>query len=88
MPFKLKDGKVDSSIVVAKNHIKEQDIDFYIVGFRGSANKSDWKINLETEQVPYGGSTVEEFKTFAQTVKADETVPMVHKGFNEYVTLF
>ena len=85
MPFKLKDGKVDSSIVVAKNHIKEQDIDFYIVGFRGSANKSDWKINLETEQVPYGGSTVEEFKTFAQTVKADETVPMVHKGFNEYV---
>ena len=85
VPFKLKDGKVDSSIVVAKNHIKEQDIDFYIVGFRGSANKSDWKINLETEQVPYGGSTVEEFKTFAQTVKADETVPMVHKGFNEYV---
>ena len=65
VPFKLKDGKVDSSIVVAKNHIKEQDIDFYIVGFRGSANKSDWKINLETEQVPYGGSTVEEFKTFA-----------------------
>ena len=55
VPFKLKDGKVDSSIVVAKNHIKEQDIDFYIVGFRGSANKSDWKINLETEQVPYGG---------------------------------
>ena len=38
VPFKLKDGKVDSSIVVAKNHIKEQDIDFYIVGFRGSAN--------------------------------------------------
>ena len=24
-------------------------------------------------------------KTFAQTVKADETVPMVHKGFNGYV---
>lgn len=85
VPFRLKDGKVDSSIVVAKNHIKEQNIDYYVVGFRGSANKSDWKINLETEQVPYGGITVEKFKAFAQNTKPDEKLPMVHKGFNEYV---
>ena len=85
VPFTLKDGKVDSSIVVAKNHIKEQDLDFYIVGFRGSANKSDWKINLETEQVPYGGTNLQEFIDFAANTKADENVPMVHKGFNEYV---
>lgn len=85
VPFKLKDGKVDSSIVVAKNHDEEHDLDFYIVGFRGSANKKDWKINLETEQVPFGGSNLPEFKDFATNTKADENVPMVHKGFNEYV---
>ena len=85
VPFKLKDGKVDSSIVVAKNYDKIHDIDFYVVGFRGSANKSDWKINLDTEQVPYGGSNLEEFVNFAQNTKPDENVPMVHKGFNNYV---
>ncbi len=85
VPFKLKDGQIDSSIVVAKNHIKEQDLDFYIVGFRGSANKSDWKINLQTEHVPYGGTNVEEFIEYAQRKIDDEKHPMVHKGFNEYV---
>lgn len=85
VPVKLQDGKVDSSFVVAKSRDKIHDLDFYIVGFRGTANKKDWKINLETEQVPYGGTNLQEFIDFANNTKGDEHVPMVHKGFNEYV---
>lgn len=85
VPVKLQDGKVDSSFVVAKSRDKIHDLDFYVVGFRGTANKKDWKINLETEQVPYGGTNLQEFIDFANNTKGDEHVPMVHKGFNEYV---
>lgn len=85
VPVKLQDGKVDSSFVVAKSRDKVHDLDFYVVGFRGTANKKDWKINLETEQVPYGGTNLQEFIDFANNTKGDEHVPMVHKGFNEYV---
>lgn len=59
--------------------------DVYIVAFRGSASKSDWTVNLNTDKVPYGGRSLEEFIEYAGHSEKDKTVPMVHKGFNDYV---
>ena len=77
-PFKLKEGKVDSSMVIAKNHLVAQDIDLYVLAFRGSVTTSDWLLNLDAGKTPYEPE-------LAKLPKPDSSIPMVHKGFNNYV---
>lgn len=84
VPHKVTQGKLEANFIVAKNKTKRGS-DIYIVAFRGSASKSDWTVNLNTDKVPYGGTTPEEFIAYAQRTPQDKTVPMVHKGFNDYV---
>lgn len=84
VPHKVKKGKLEANFIVAKNKTR-RGRDVYIVAFRGSASKSDWTVNLNTDKVPYGGRSLEEFIEYAGRSETDKTVPMVHKGFNDYV---
>lgn len=84
VPHKVKKGKLEANFIVAKNKTR-RGRDVYIVAFRGSASKSDWTVNLNTDKVPYGGSDLEGFIEYAERPEKDKTVPMVHKGFNDYV---
>ena len=84
VPHKVKKGKLEANFIVAKNKTR-RGRDVYIVAFRGSASKSDWTVNLNTDKVPYGGRSLEEFIEYAGHSEKDKTVPMVHKGFNDYV---
>ena len=78
------DGKVELNYAVAKNYFPQINKQIYLVTFRGSASKSDWKINLETKKVNYGGSTLAEMQELAaQPVPKDGAA--VHAGFNSYV---
>lgn len=78
------DGKVELNYAVAKNYFPKANKQIYLVTFRGSASKSDWKINLATKKVNYGGSTLAEMQELAaQPVPKDGAA--VHAGFNSYV---
>ena len=78
------DGKVEMNYAVAKNYFPQINKQIYLVTFRGSASKSDWKINLATKKVNYGGSTLAEMQELAaQPVIKDGAT--VHAGFNSYV---
>ena len=84
VPHKVQKGKLEANFIVAKNKSRRGG-DVYIVAFRGSASKSDWIVNLNTDKVPYGGTNLAEFIEYANRTEKDKTVPMVHKGFNDYV---
>lgn len=64
VPHKVKKGKLEANFIVAKNKTR-RGRDVYIVAFRGSASKSDWTVNLNTDKVPYGGRSLEEFIEYA-----------------------
>ncbi len=84
VPHKVQKDKLEANFIIAKNKTSK-DKDVYIIAFRGSASKSDWKVNLNTDKIPYGGSNLEEFMEYAEQTQKDKTVPMIHKGFNDYV---
>lgn len=53
-------------------------------GLPGTENVSDAKVDLRTVSVPFGGSTVEEFRTIAEQDRHATAYPLVHKGFDDY----
>lgn len=55
-----------------------------LLSFPGTENVSDAKVDLRTVSVPFGGSTVEEFRTIAEQDRHATAYPLVHKGFDDY----
>ena len=84
MPQKLRSGRVETNFAIAHNYFPELKKRIFLVTFRGSANKKDWAINLKTNRVNYGGSTLSEMNALAmEPLRKGE--PAVHSGFNTYV---
>lgn len=84
MPQKLRSGRVETNFAIAHNYFPELKKRIFLVTFRGSANKKDWSINLRTNRVNYGGSTLAEMDALAkEPLRKGE--PAVHSGFNTYV---
>ena len=84
MPQKLRSGRVESNFAIAHNYFPELKKRIFLVTFRGSANKKDWSINLKTNRVNYGGSTLAEMNALAKE-PLRKSEPAVHSGFNTYV---
>ena len=84
MPQKLRSGRVESNFAIAHNYFPELKKRIFLVTFRGSANKKDWSINLKTNRVNYGGSTLAEMDALAKK-PLRKSEPAVHSGFNTYV---
>lgn len=55
-----------------------------LLAFPGTENVSDAKVDLRTVSVPFGGSTVEEFRTIVEQDRHATAYPLVHKGFDDY----
>ncbi len=83
-PYVQRADKVEANYAVAQNYFPDAKKKIYLVTFRGSASGTDWKINLKTERVNYGGRTLEEMQAIAAGT-LDKTLPAVHSGFNSYV---
>ncbi len=83
-PQTYSEDKVDTHFIIARNYFPELHKRIFLVTFRGSASKKDWTINLKTERVNYGGSTLKEMQSMAAKPQM-ENVPAVHAGFNTYV---
>lgn len=75
---------VKTNFAIAHNYFPDAKKNLYLVTFRGSASGADWKINLKTERVNYGGHNLSDMDAIA-TGKLDKTLPAVHSGFNSYV---
>ncbi|MGM9519668.1 MAG: hypothetical protein ACI3WS_03230 [Phascolarctobacterium sp.] len=84
MPQKLRSGRVESNFAIAHNYFPDLKKRIFLVTFRGSANKKDWSINLKTNRVNYGGSTLAEMDSLAKE-PLRKSEPAVHSGFNTYV---
>ena len=84
MPQKLRSGRVESNFAIAHNYFPELKKRIFLVTFRGSANKKDWSINLKTNRVNYGGSTLAEMDALAKE-PLRKSEPAGHSGFNTYV---
>ncbi len=84
VPQVQKNDKVEANFAIAHNYFKDIGKDVYLVTFRGSASKGDWKVNLKTERVNFGGSTLQEMAHIAAQPLIDGG-PAVHAGFNSYV---
>lgn len=82
--YSFKQGTVETNFAVAENKTQDYGKKIYMVTFRGSASKNDWKLNLKTERVNYGGNTLSEMEQIALQ-PLDKTQPAVHSGFNSYV---
>lgn len=78
-------GKVETHYTVAKRFFQDVNKQVFMVTFRGSTSSKDWKINLKTKKVNYGGSTLAEMESTAKLPVNGDT-PAVHGGFNTYAT--
>lgn len=76
-------GKVEANFAIAHNYFPELGKRIYLVTFRGSASKSDWQINLKTDKVSFGGSTLAEMDAISK-LPVPKDAPAVHEGFNTY----
>lgn len=76
-------GKLETHFTVASRYFKDLDRKVFLVTFRGSATKADWKINFKTNQVNYGGNTLAEMESLARKLPFSK-YPAVHGGFNDY----
>lgn len=83
-PKKMSDGKVETNFAIAYNYFPALEKKIFLVTFRGSAGKKDWAINLKTNRVNFGGSTLAQMQEIAaEPLHKDK--PAVHAGFNTYV---
>lgn len=78
VPHQEKSGGIETNFSVAHSYFTDIGKNIYLITFRGSASKNDWKINLKTQQVPFEKNvTVEEQSN-------DKNIPAVHQGFLSY----
>lgn len=77
VPHQEKSGGIETNFSVAHSYFSDIGKSIYLITFRGSASKNDWKINLETQQVPF------EQKSSLKENK-DKNIPAVHQGFLSY----
>lgn len=91
-PQKSQAGKVEAHFSIAHTYYEDLGKHIYLVTFRGSASSKDWKINLKTGRVPYGGHTLAEMEAMANSPRPknkdlERQQPAVHEGFNTYTNL-
>lgn len=80
MPYHESSGKVAANFSLAHNYFPDINKHIYLVTFRGSADKGDWKVNLQTRQVPYQDKVIP-----AQPQEnMPNGTPAVHEGFISY----
>lgn len=80
MPYHESSGKVAANFSLAHNYFPDINKHIYLVTFRGSADKGDWKVNLQTRQVPYQDKVI---PAQPQENMLNGT-PAVHEGFISY----
>ena len=79
------DGKVSAEFLVAQKTDGEKAK--FLLAVAGTNDVKDVRLDLKMKQVPYGGSSIEEFRKVASCPldKDNDGELRVHKGFNDLV---
>ena len=84
-PYKTLTDGVETNFMIATNPLTIEGRHYAVLAFRGSSSAGDWKQDFDFKLVPYGGTTVAEFKNIALSNPANSTkLPKVHRGFHEF----
>ncbi len=84
-PYKTITDGVETNFMIAFNPKPIKGKHYSILAFRGSSSAGDWKQDFDFKLVPYGGTTVEEFKQIAAGNPPNSTkLPKIHRGFHEF----
>lgn len=84
VPVTHKNGVAEPHFLVAMKYFPTLDRHVFVVAFKGSTSVNDWKLNLSTGLVNYGGHDLAAMEQLAQA-PLDKNKPAVHKGFNKFV---
>ncbi len=84
-PLSLAGAKAQPHLLIGRKYFAKLDRYFYVVAFKGSTTFKDWKLDLSTKQVTYGGSTLAEMTKIAKETETGKETPAVHGGFDAYV---
>lgn len=57
-----------------------------ILSFTGTESNMDTSVDVRMHRVPFGGKSPEEFRQTAEQEKHNGDTPLVHQGFNDYIT--
>ena len=57
-----------------------------ILAFTGTETSMDTSVDVRMHRVPFGGKSPEEFKQTASQENHPGKIPLVHQGFNDYIT--
>lgn len=57
-----------------------------ILAFTGTENDKDASVDIRMHRVPFGGASPEEFQQTNSQENLTGQIPLVHKGFNDYIT--
>ncbi|MCH3949388.1 MAG: lipase family protein [Acidaminococcus sp.] len=77
-PYSSRDGKTVVHFDVAVGDKPIHGIKPTILAVRGSQSQGDWKLNLQTDQVPFAAADS------GKNPRKDKSVPAVHEGFDTY----
>lgn len=79
------DGKVSAEFLIAQKKVGKKAE--FLLAVAGTNDVKDVRLDLKMKQVPYGGSTIEEFREVASRPldKENDNELRVHKGFNKLV---
>lgn len=84
-PYKTLTDGVETNFMLAIHPRHIEGKQYGVLAFRGSSSAGDWKQDFDFKLVPYGGKTVDEFKTIALSQPANSTeLPKIHRGFHEF----
>ena len=77
------DGKVSAEFLIAKK--TDNGKNSFLLAVAGTNDVRDVRLDLKMKQVPYGGSTIAEFREMAERplTKDDASELRVHKGFDK-----
>ena len=85
VPSVQKDGTTPSKFFFARKETPSSPVE-YLVAIAGTATNKDIELDFKLGKVLFAGKTFDEFETNANTKLQDhEKLPMVHKGFHQYV---
>lgn len=80
--------EISTSLAQGRCHLLTKDLGnghrALLLAFPGTENVRDAKVDLRVKSVPFGGASVTEFIKAAQENRKSTTLPLVHKGFDDY----
>jgi pimeloyl-ACP methyl ester carboxylesterase len=79
-----KSDQADARFLVAKNQ-SGGTVPSYLLSVVGTENIKDVKVDLRVGKVYFAGANPKEFSDNTLRIDMPDTVPKVHKGFNQYV---